>query len=75
MQTLQSVLEHTPKESEAVFLPGAAWRAMEVAEELEQRLGKPVVTVNQAAIWLALRKVGVTRPIPGFGRLLRSGLS
>jgi maleate cis-trans isomerase len=59
-------------EADTVFLPGTAWRALDAAEDLEQKLGKTVITVNQATIWLALRKVGWTEPVPGYGRLLRS---
>ena len=39
-------------------------------ERLEQRLGKPVVTTNQAIAWQALRLSGVADPVGGFGRLL-----
>ena len=44
-------------EADTVCLPGTAWRAPEAVEELEQRLGKAVITVNQATIWMALREV------------------
>lgn len=60
------------EEADTVFLPGTAWRALDAAEELEQRLGKTVITVNQASIWLALKQLGWTEPIPGFGSLLRN---
>jgi maleate isomerase len=43
-----------------------------VVEEIERRVGKPVVTSNQASAWAAFRKIGLTKPIEGFGRLLRS---
>ena len=59
------------EEADTVFLPGTAWRALDAAEELEQRLGKTVITVNQATIWMALRRVGWTEPIHGYGSLLR----
>ena len=59
-------------DADTVFLPGTAWRALEVAEELEQLLGKTVITVNHATIWMALRKLGWMEPIYGYGRLLRS---
>lgn len=58
--------------ADTVFLPGTAWRALDAAEALEQRVGKTVVTVNQATIWLALRRLGWTQAIPGYGSLLRS---
>jgi len=44
--------------------------SVEVIDALEQRTGKPVVTSNQASAWVALRAVGATQPIRGFGRLL-----
>ena len=59
-------------DADTVFLPGTAWRALDAAEELEQRLGKTVITVNQASIWLALRQLGWKEPIEVFGSLLRS---
>ena len=46
-----------------------AWRALDATEELEQRLGETVITVNQATIWMALRRMGWTKPIDGFGSL------
>lgn len=60
------------EDADTVFLPGTAWRALDVAEELEQKLGKTVITVNQATIWAALRRVGWTEAIDGYGSLLRS---
>ena len=48
------------------------WRALDAVEELEQRLGETVIAVNQATIWMALRRMGWTKPIDGFGSLLRS---
>ena len=60
------------EEADTVFLPGTAWRALDAAEPLEQALGKTVITVNQASIWMALRQLGWKEPIPGFGSLLRS---
>lgn len=37
---------------------------------IEARFGKPLVSVNAATYWYALRKIGVTDPMPGFGQLL-----
>jgi maleate isomerase len=45
---------------------------VEAVEEIERRIGKPVVTSNQSSIWMTLRKLGHTAPIAGFGRLLRT---
>src|SRR5262245_36896996 len=59
-------------EADALLCSCTAWRSVEAAEEIERRTGKPVVTSNQASIWLTLRRLGHTLPITGFGRLLRN---
>lgn len=58
------------EEADALFCPCSAWRAMEVAAELERRLNKLVITTNQATLWRTLKKIGVDTAKPGFGRLL-----
>lgn len=45
------------------------YRALMKAE-IERRTGKLVVTTNQATIWRTLKKIGINRTKPGFGRLL-----
>jgi maleate isomerase len=44
--------------AEGMFLACANVRAMEATEELQQRLGKPVVTSNQAILWDVLDMIG-----------------
>jgi maleate cis-trans isomerase len=39
--------------------------------DLEEEIGKPVITSNQATFWRALRMAGVPDKIEGFGRLLQ----
>jgi maleate isomerase len=41
-----------------------------LAAETEQRLGKPVIAINTATYWHALRAIGIADKIPGHGRLL-----
>jgi maleate isomerase len=43
-----------------------------VAGRIEDELGIPVVTSNQALVWRALRLAGCQLPVPGHGRLLQS---
>jgi maleate isomerase len=45
-------------------------RAAEAAERLERRLGKPVVTSNQALCWHLTRLTGIEARIAGYGALL-----
>jgi maleate isomerase len=60
--------------ADAYFLSCANIQAMDVIEELERTLGKPVVTSNQAALWCSLRKAGIDDVVPGLGMLMRHGL-
>jgi maleate cis-trans isomerase len=59
-------------DADALLCSCTAWRSVEAVEELERRTGKPVVSSNQASIWMTLRRLGWTEPLAGFGRLLRS---
>jgi maleate isomerase len=56
---------------DGIFLSCTGLRGVAIVEELEARLGKPVVTSNQAMAWHALRLAGHAEPVAGFGRLLR----
>ncbi|MGC9457741.1 MAG: maleate cis-trans isomerase family protein [Halothiobacillaceae bacterium] len=58
--------------ADAMLLSCTSWRALEIAEQLEKRIGKPVITSNQATIWAALKALGLTDPIEGYGQLLRN---
>ncbi len=49
---------------------GGALGIVGMIDELEARFGKPVVSVNAANYWYALRRLGITDPISGFGQLL-----
>ncbi len=46
-------------------------RSIEVIDEIEAALNRPVVTSNQAMLWQSLRLAGRTDRLPGLGRLLR----
>ena len=59
-------------EADVLFCSCTAWRAMEAAEALEERTGKPVITSNQATIWATFRKLGVREPVHGYGGLLEN---
>ena len=60
------------KEAEAIFIACTQVRALEVVEQLEQDLGKPVYTANQASIWEAFKILGVDPEVTEYGSLLRS---
>ena len=55
-------IEAARSEADAYFLSCANISVFPVIEEIEQKLGRPVVTSNQAVIWEALTLLGVERP-------------
>ncbi|MCB1467392.1 MAG: aspartate/glutamate racemase family protein [Rhizobiaceae bacterium] len=59
-------------ESDALFISCTDFRALEVLEDLERELSKPVLSSNQVTLWAILRELGKPTVIPGFGRLLAS---
>jgi maleate isomerase len=58
-------------DADAVLISCGALRAMEIVDELEHKLGKPVVCSNQAMLWHVLRLAGIDDKLDGLGRLLR----
>ncbi len=61
---------NTP-EADAVFISCTNFRTLEVIEKLENDLGKPVISSNQATIWAALQALSIHEMIPGAGSLFR----
>lgn len=55
--------------ADAVLVPDTAMRTVLLVDELERRLGKPVLTANQVTIWHGLRLAGYTATVPGLGTL------
>ena len=55
--------------ADAIFLSCGGIRSAEVIDEIENILGKPVITSNQAQVWSCLRKAGVKDQISGFGKI------
>ncbi len=66
----RAVLDLDPAGAEAVFICCTALRSVSTIAPLEQRLGLPVISSNQAMLWEMLRASGYARPVPGYGRLL-----
>ncbi len=60
-----------PPDADSVLIAGTGFRCVGILDLLEQDLGRPVISANQASLWHSLRQVGVTRQVDGFGRLLR----
>jgi maleate isomerase len=63
-------LEHRRPDAEAYFLSCTNIKALPTIQRLEDELGAPVISSNQAMFWHCLRKLGIAEPIEGYGRLL-----
>ncbi|WP_282610113.1 ectoine utilization protein EutA [Pelagibius sp. Alg239-R121] len=72
---VEAAREAMSESADALFISCTALRAAEVAGEIERAIGKPVVTSNQASVWMALRRAGVVTAIEGYGHLLRCPLT
>ena len=55
---------------DAIVQVGTNLAMARLAAEAERWLGKPVVAINTATYWHALRANGIKDQAPGFGRLL-----
>ena len=63
-------VENRRADADGYFLSCTATSMIEAIEPIEDRLQKPVVNSNQAVLWSALRRLKITEPIAGLGRLL-----
>ncbi len=64
--------EIAASDCDVILQVGTALPVVAIIAELEDTHGKPIVACNVAVYWQALRKVGITDPIKGFGQLLES---
>jgi maleate isomerase len=58
-------------DADAVLISGTGLPTVGIIDRLERELGKPVVTSQAASLWHALRTLGITDSVRGFGRLLQ----
>ncbi|MHB8991173.1 MAG: maleate cis-trans isomerase family protein [Chloroflexota bacterium] len=61
-------------DADALFVSCTNFRTREVIDRLEQDLGKPVITSNQASLWSCLKAIGWGQPPAAGGRLLKEML-
>ena len=58
-------------DADAIFVSCGALRTLDIIDDLEREVGKPVVASNQAMLWDVLRLAGVEDKIEGYGSLLQ----
>jgi len=55
--------------ADGILVPDTAMHTLGIVDDLEQAIGKPVLTANQVTVWEGLRLLGELQPLPGLGRL------
>jgi maleate isomerase len=55
---------------QAIVQLGTDLKAGRVGAQAEATLGLPVLCINPTTWWHTLRRIGITAPVPGWGRLL-----
>lgn len=63
-----------PENADALVIGGGGFRAVGAISALEDALGRPVLSANQASFWCALRASGVDDEIGNYGEIFRKAL-
>ncbi len=66
---IKKIFDRHP-EAEGVYMLGSAWKTLDIIEELEQTFNVPVVHPGPARCWETQLRLGLRKPISGYGRLL-----
>jgi maleate isomerase len=59
-------------DADALFVSCTAVRAAACVDQLEQELGKPIITSNQAMVWRCMRHLGINSGVPNGGMLFKT---
>ena len=68
---LRNALIEVNKDADALVQVGTNLSMVSLADEAERWLGKPVIAINAATYWMALRDNGIEEKVYGCGSLLR----
>ena len=58
--------------ADALFVSCTALPALEILDEVEKKINKPVFSSNQTLIWDTIRSVGYKSSVEGYGKLLKN---
>jgi len=59
-------------DADALFVSCTALPALEILDEVEKKISKPVFSSNQTLIWDTIRSAGYKPSVEGYGKLLRN---
>ena len=68
-EVIEFVRANDHADAEAILIPDTALHTVAFLQELDQAVGKPVLTANQVTMWEALRLGGRVQRQSGFGQL------
>ena len=68
---VEAALETGAGDCDGLFISCTGLCTSGIVHHIEDELGKPVVTSNQALAWAALRAAGVDDAVEGFGQLFK----
>ncbi len=66
----KAIMELNASNPDAIIQVGTNLACVDVAQEAERWLDKPVIAINAATYWYSLRDAGIKDRMEGFGRLL-----
>ena len=69
---LETLVKLNLSDADALFISCTALPVLEILEEVEKKINKPVFSSNQTLIWDTIRSVGYKSSIEGYGKLLRN---
>ena len=67
---IKTIKDINCKNIDAVFVSCTALRIVEVLQEIEHLIKKPIISSNQAIIWDSIRSTKIKSSIEGYGKLL-----
>jgi len=59
-------------DADALFVSCTALPALEILDDVEKKINKPVFSSNQTLIWDTIRSVGYKSSVEGYGKLLKN---
>jgi len=68
----ETLIKLNINDADALFVSCTALPALEILDDVEKKIGKPVFSSNQTLIWDTIRSVGCKTLIKGYGKLLRN---
>ena len=68
-QIMQGFADVDRSDAEVLIHVGTNLPVSSMTPEIETKFGKPMIGVNVATYWLALRRIGIMDKLPGMGIL------